>query len=262
VGLRSLRRDNAVLAAGPNALSFDITTTATPGTSTLKGHTARMHVERVRTGAGWQTTYTFAPDPLFMGARGSQHFLARIEIDPFGHATAMRTDGSTIDLAHVQSALRSPAAILSSFPADARSQTVQKVLAAGIPRLASMQVQTQWIDGLFRDRATRAAEVAKVGAAFTAGAVDALGRQHFLRSLQRQTLDLAIDTSRAVVTGLSVAGPSSPLAQIDYDYVSGPSDLSIRTRYQIHYLAGSKTPGRSIIVSLSRITVDGQEVLP
>jgi hypothetical protein len=233
----------------------------TSGSAGSKPRSRSIHVDRVQTASGWRTTYSFPADPLFAGLPGSDHRLARLDIDEAGNGTATAANGSIIDFSRLAGVFSSPATIVGRFPEAQRTAALSRIMAKGPPTPGPIHVRTSWIDPLFRDEVRRTTDLAQIGRAFTLAGTDASGASHFTKTLNDHTIDLTVDPLSGVIEE-QVSGSGGPLWRTTFSYAHAPDGITVRTGAVVQFQSASEQAGHSIQMALSHVTVNGQEIRP
>jgi hypothetical protein len=117
----------------------------------------------------------------------------------------------------------------------------------------------RWIDELIMSDSARAAEGARVKTLSSAPTRDAAGLDHYARQVGASSVDIAVDPARGAIAN-QVVSKNGSARRTSHQYVDGPSGASIRWSTTIQQ--STPTANRSTSITLSNVTIDGQEVKP
>jgi hypothetical protein len=248
------RRSSAIAANSSSlpatTVSFDVTVETTKAGANVSS--LAFHIDRSRgNGNAWRTTITLVDDPRLPVRILLPSRLKRFVIDESGVLSTYRADGSLMPPPDPKRVPKvPPMPVGMKLPAVVAHPTTPQIVGGKV-------LGTGWIDELVMSNEARAQEAAKLASAGVDHSRDALGLDHYVRSIGTQTTETIVDSAAAVVRAVSVAKGGKLIDQLSYDYTSA-AGVSIRRRSQLQISSGTTNTSRTL--TLSNIIIDGQGV--
>lgn len=238
-------------------VSFDLTVTSHGGPADSRS--IHLHLEYAPTSdSTWNEVLSPSLDPAIQAKFSSSRRLARIQTDNKGAFLFLRADGTTLTPEDAAKALAAVAANVTSSRSEALSANT---LATAFGRLSTQAGGRKALAVEFvRSQADCDAEVQDArNAAPVAQEND--GLEHHVRQLGGGLVDVGIDPALGVVKTIATTSHDGAVGTvISSDYSRGPDDRLVRRRVQIDRVINGVH--RLTVLSLSKVMIDAQEVVP
>lgn len=238
-------------------VSFDLTVISHGGPADSRS--MHFHVEHASTSdSSWDETLTLSQDPSIPAKFSSSRRLARIHRDSKGTLALLRADGTTLSPEDAANGLAAVASKVNSSRDDTLSANR---LATAFGRLGMQAGGRRPIaDGFVRTQADCDVEArnARNAAPVSQGSD---GLEHHVRQTAAGLVDIGIDAGLGVVKTIAATSRDGVTRTlISNDYARGPGNRLVRRQVQIERMTNGVR--RSTVLTLSKVQIDAQEVVP
>jgi hypothetical protein len=237
--------------------SFDLLVTGHGGPQ--DGRSVRFHLQHASSSdSTWNEVLRLDLDPAVPAKFSTSRRLSQIQFDNRGTFQLLRADGSILDPQDAAHAVGLIAAKTKASGGDTLSASRLSGLLArlGVPTSGRKPLAA----GFVRSQADYTAEVQQARSAAPA-TQESDGLEHHVRQVGTGTIDLGVDPTLGVVRTIATTSrDGAARTVISSDYSRGPDMRLVRRRVQIDRVVNGAH--RSTVLSLSRVVIDAQEVVP
>jgi len=258
---RDVLASNASVVS-PRSISFDLSTES-QSSDARRNWTTKMNVRRETAADGRsRTTYLIDDPQRFAGTESNRRRLVRVEVDGNSDATAYFADGASRRLPIDPAAISNAIGALPALPPAVRSAIDNANALASRSAPVDGKMTGKWIDGLANTPELRNTALTALASNATEIRRGLLGTDVFVINNGTRSVEVEVDAKNSLVRNATLLQLGQVIARLHYDWVAAGNDSFVRSVAELTRVGNEKGGVIRSKISVSNITIDGQEVRP
>ncbi len=258
---RDVLASNASVVS-PRSISFDLSTES-QSSDARRNWTTKMNVRRETAADGRsRTTYLIDDPQRFAGTESNRRRLVRVEVDGNSDATAYFADGASRRLPIDPAAISNAIGALPALPPAVRSAIDNANALASRSAPVDGKMTGKWIDGLANTPELRNTALTALASSATEIRRGLLATDVFVINNGTRSVEVEVDAKNSLVRNATFLQQGQVIAWLHYDWVAAGNDSFVRSVAELTRVGNAKGGVIRSKISVSNITIDGQEVRP